>query len=188
MKKFLLNTIEKVNKVQCSECEKQFNLEENEFCFYCGNVLEGYPTHISKIEINYKVIDFKKVEILKPVPKLILSVANSILSILYSPFLLAYLALSALVSKLISIDWISLLIDVTLVSINFFILMQIYERDFIEVILISLPVISLGFLFSVIAVKEDSRQNEIFSKFVIYCVCFLILLLLFEDFANIQIW
>lgn len=187
MKKFLLNTIEKVNKVQCSECEKQFNLEENEFCFYCGNVLEGYPNHTSKIEINYKVIDFKTVEILKPVPKLILSIANTILAILYSPFLLVYLALSALVSKLISIDWISLLIDVTLVSINFFILMQIYESDLIEVILISLPVISLGFLFSVIGVKEDSRQNEIFSKFVIYGICFLILLLLFEDFANIQI-
>ena len=174
LKNIFYNSEEKINLVKCTNCKNQFETDDvfKEDCKFCGEKLFYDATHISGYA-NYEILNYRNVDVLKPVFKFLLSpfqvifaVVSLIFAVISFPFVFLLVSLysivSGILSKLLSINKASFSMDVFLIFISYVVFTNLYSRKIILseieiwIILISI----FPFLIFSSLLKEDDFNYD----------------------------
>ena len=136
LKSIFYNSEEKINLVKCTNCKNQFETDDvfKEDCKFCGEKLFYDATHISGYA-NYEILNYRNVDVLKPVFKFLLSPFQVIFAVISFPFVFLLVSLysivSGILSKLLSINKASFSMDVFLIFISYVVFTNLYSRKII---------------------------------------------------------
>ena len=167
LKNIFYNSEEKINLVKCTNCKNQFETDDvfKEDCKFCGEKLFYDATHISGYA-NYEILNYRNVDVLKPVFKFLLSPFQVIFAVISFPFVFLLVSLysivSGILSKLLSINKASFSMDVFLIFISYVVFTNLYSRKIILseieiwIILISI----FPFLIFSSLLKEDDFNYD----------------------------
>jgi hypothetical protein len=136
LKSIFYNSEEKINLVKCTNCENQLETDDvfKEDCKFCGQKLFTIPYH-SPGYANYEILNYRNVDVLKPVFKFLLSPFQVIFAVISFPFVFLlvsiYSIVSGILSKLLSINKASFSMDVFLIFISYVVFTNLYSRKII---------------------------------------------------------
>ena len=136
LKSIFYNSEEKINLVKCTNCKNQLETDDvfKEDCKFCGQKLFYDATH-SPGYANYEILNYRNVDVLKPVFKFLLSPFQVIFAVISFPFVFLLVSLysivSGILSKLLSINKASFSMDVFLIFISYVVFTNLYSRKII---------------------------------------------------------